>query len=137
MNRVAASLWASSETAHSTGERALRWGQETGLLWIGGVFAVLFVLHLLASWAEKRGWIYYRREGTGGAGTAMSNALAEFDAILNPATEHRLQEERSQRIIATETNKGRLKGDDADEAVWFEVPNFDHDPEEEEAGEDF
>jgi len=41
--------------------------------------------------------------GSKGRGVALANALAEFEAVLNPAAEHRIEEERSQRVIATET----------------------------------
>jgi hypothetical protein len=66
------------------------------LPWIGGGLAVLFCLHLLASWMEKRGWIIYRQPAKRGYGVAVSNAMAEFDAVLNPAAEHRIAEERHQ-----------------------------------------
>jgi hypothetical protein len=51
-------------------------------------------IHLVAVWMERRGWIYYRKTGRRGYGIALSNALAEFDAVLNPASEHRVVEER-------------------------------------------
>jgi hypothetical protein len=74
-----------------------------GLVSVGLVLAVLLLLHLLATWAERNGWIIYRSGGSKGRGVALSNALAEFEAVLNPAAEHRIEEERSQRVIATET----------------------------------
>lgn len=76
---------------------------RSGLVSIGLVLAVLLLLHLLASWAERKGWIIYRSGGSKGRGVALANALAEFEALLNPAAEHRIEEERSQRAIATET----------------------------------
>lgn len=78
-----------------------------GLLWLAGVLAVLLVLHLVASWAEDRGWIHYRRPGKGGHGAALSNAMSEFEAVLNPAAEHRIAEERSQEIIRREAGSGQ------------------------------
>jgi hypothetical protein len=80
----------------------IEWSQEAGIAWIGGVLAVLLLLHLLASWAEEQGWIYYRRGGGKGTGAAMSNALAEFEAVLNPAAEQRIVEEHSQAILRSE-----------------------------------
>src|SRR5690606_33599201 len=47
------------------------------------------------TWAEKRGWVYYRQLGGRGVFAAMSNAMAEFEVVVNPAAEHRLEEERS------------------------------------------
>ena len=88
----------------------IEWSQESGIAWIGGVLAVLLLLHLLGSWAEKKGWIYYRRGGGKGTGAALSNALAEFEAVLNPAAEHRIVEEHSQAILRSEI--GQSLGDE-------------------------
>ncbi len=65
--------------------------------WIATVLAILFVLHQLAVWMARRGWIYYRKPSKRhGYGVALSNAMAEFDTVLNPAAEHRIVEERHQ-----------------------------------------
>ncbi len=64
--------------------------------WIATVLAVLLIIHLIAVWMERRGWIYYRKTGRRSYGVAVSNAMAEFDAVLNPASEHRVIEERHQ-----------------------------------------
>jgi len=70
-------------------------GLFLSMRWIATVLAVLLVLHLLGVWMERRGWIYYRKPGRRhGYGAAISNAMAEFDAVLNPASEHRVVEER-------------------------------------------
>ena len=44
--------------------------------------AVLYGLHRLAVWAERRGWIYYRERKGGGA---LGNALLEVHALLEPS----------------------------------------------------
>jgi hypothetical protein len=64
--------------------------------WLLGSLAVLLAFHLLAVWMEDRGWINYRKPGRRGYGPAVSNAMAEFEAVLNPAAEHRIVEERHQ-----------------------------------------
>ncbi len=66
------------------------------LPWIGGLVAILFCLHLLATWMEGKGWIHYRKPSKRGYGAAVSNAMAEFDTLINPAAEHRLAEEHYQ-----------------------------------------
>jgi len=33
------------------------------LWWIGGLLAILLLIHLLASFIESNGWIYYRKSG--------------------------------------------------------------------------
>jgi hypothetical protein len=68
----------------------------SALPWIGGLLAVLLCIHLLATWMEDRGWINYRKPAKRGYGAAVSNAMAEFDALINPAAEHRMAEERYQ-----------------------------------------
>jgi len=65
-------------------------------------------IHLLALWAERRGWIYYRNDQSKGRGVALSNALAEFEVLLNPAAEHRIEEQRSQRVISIESGQELL-----------------------------
>jgi len=71
-------------------------GVFLSLRWMAAVLAVLLLFHLLAVWMERHGWIYYRKPARHGYGTALSNAMAEFDAVLNPASEHRVIEERHQ-----------------------------------------
>lgn len=46
----------------------------------------LVVLHLLANFAERRGWIYYRRRR--GSWGAVGAAMAEVQAIYRPGQHH-------------------------------------------------
>lgn len=78
--------------------------------WLGGLMVLGYVLHRLALWAESRGWIYYR-SSRGSGGAALSNAMSEFEAVLNPAAEHRLEEERSGQVLRDEASLG-LGGSD-------------------------
>lgn len=81
--------------------------------WIATVLAILFVLHLLAMWMERRGWIYYQKSPKRhGYGVALSNAMAEFDAVLNPAAEHRIIEERHQDAIRVVVDISELDDQD-------------------------
>ncbi len=91
------------------------------LLWIGLVLAGLLVLHTAAVWAEHRGWIYYRRGG-GGAGRALSNAMATFDSMVNPASEHLYEEERSEQARGQVDESGHLILDDGHEFVIDQPP---------------
>lgn len=83
--------------------------------WIGGLVVAGYVLHRLALWAESRGWIYYR-SSRGRGGAALSNAMSEFEAVLNPAAEHRLEEERSGQVLRDEASLG-LGGSDGSAEV--------------------
>lgn len=57
------------------------------------VLVGLWLLHRAAIWAEDRGWIYYRRQGSPGD---LGNAFLELHSILDPGKktvlEARLQE---------------------------------------------
>ncbi|HEX2152723.1 MAG TPA: hypothetical protein VHL52_01945 [Acidimicrobiia bacterium] len=75
-----------------------------GALWIGALIVGLLISHALASWAESKGWIYYRTQSKGGRGAALSNAMAEFEAVVNPAVEHTIEEERSRAARPTEVS---------------------------------
>jgi hypothetical protein len=50
------------------------------------VAAVVYLLHLLATWMESRGWIYYRRRRPPMGAAAA--AMLEFETIYNPPAEH-------------------------------------------------
>jgi len=74
-------------------------GLFLSIRWIATVLALLLVIHVIAVWMERQGWIYYRKTGRRSYGAAVSNAMAEFDAVLNPASEHRVIEERHQDVM--------------------------------------
>lgn len=92
-----------------------------GLSWIGIVLAGLLVMHTFAVWAEKRGWIHYRRSG-GGAGRALSNAMSTFDAVVNPASEHLYEEQKSEQIRGQVDESGHLILDSGHEFVLEREP---------------
>ena len=71
-------------------------GAWYALWWIGGLLAIVLLIHLLASSMESKGWIYYRKSGPRGYGSALSNAMSEFEALINPAGQHRIEERRHQ-----------------------------------------
>ncbi len=52
-----------------------------------------------------------------GYGVALGNAMAEFEAVLNPAAEHRIVEMRTQEQMADIDRSGETDGeiDDAEE----------------------
>lgn len=73
--------------------------------WITGCVLAVIALHLLATWAESRGWVYYRERRGGSVGTAMGNALSEFEAILNPGVEHTIEFEHDEGSPGRETGE--------------------------------
>ena len=57
-----------------------------GLAILGGCYG----LHNAAEWAERRGWIYYRKNP--GSGGAFGNAFLEVQSIIEPSARHVLEE---------------------------------------------
>jgi len=55
------------------------------VLVVAGAVAVLFALHLLATWAEARGWIYYRKGR--GRNWSVGTAAEELQSLLQPLCE--------------------------------------------------
>ncbi len=71
------------------------------LLIIVGVIVLLYGLHRAASWAERRGWIYYRTKGkSGGLGMSL------IGQIYQPSIEHVVDEQQAERIRADRTESG-------------------------------
>jgi hypothetical protein len=70
---------------------------------VGGIVVGAYLIHLLAVWAESRGWIYYR-SSRGRGSAALSNAMSEFEAVVNPAVEHQLEEERAGQVEKDESD---------------------------------
>lgn len=73
--------------------------------WIAGIIAALFVLGFVldrvALWAEKRGWIYWRRSERRGAGS-----LGYLEPIFQPSMTHVLEEETRERTEAEQDQSG-------------------------------
>jgi hypothetical protein len=58
--------------------------------------ALLYGLHRLATWAEKRGWIYYRK-GRGSSGSG-ARAAFELQSLAHPSTQHVIEERRRSEL---------------------------------------
>ncbi|MGW6729416.1 DUF6191 domain-containing protein [Nocardia sp. NPDC055029] len=74
------------------------------------LFAMIFAaavigLDQLALWAERRGWIYWRKtRRTTGAGPGM---LGVVDDLFNPASKHVVEERESKQLVRVEAGSGR------------------------------
>ena len=53
------------------------------LIILAGAAVAVFLLDRLLLWAERRGWIYYRKREPSG-GTGVGNALLEIHSMLEP-----------------------------------------------------
>lgn len=67
-----------------------------------GAIALLVLLDRVGLWAERRGWIYWRRSKR--RGTAAGNALLDLETFMNPAARHVI--EAREETIVNETNAG-------------------------------
>jgi hypothetical protein len=59
--------------------------------WIALAVAILYALHLLATYAEKRGWIYYRKKH---GSVTVGSAFLEIQALMEPSKRHVLEQRR-------------------------------------------
>lgn len=64
------------------------------LLLVPVVCSALYGLHRVLCRMEERGWIYYRRAGSGGS---VSRAAGELQALLEPGHRHAVEERRAER----------------------------------------
>ena len=69
----------------------MTWRTMTLIPWIALVVGVLYSLHLLATWAEKRGWVYYRKKH--GSAT-VGSAFLEIQALMEPSKRYELEQRR-------------------------------------------
>ena len=73
------------------------------------VVVVGYLLHRVALWAERRGWIFYRRRGRPGA---ASNALLELDAIWKPEMQHVIEQRAIEADHEVDDDSGAAPFDD-------------------------
>jgi len=64
------------------------------LLLVPIALAGLYGLHRLLCRMEERGWIYYRRAGSGGS---VSRAVGDLQSMLEPGQRHAVEERRAER----------------------------------------
>lgn len=71
-----------------------------------GLFVVGYGWHRLATWMERRGWIYYRSKGKGGGSGAGAMAAMEIFSMLEPDIEHTVEEMRSEAARREQEESG-------------------------------
>ncbi len=70
-----------------------------------GLLAVvvgLYLLHRLATYAEQRGWVYYRSKPPRGAGSVGAMRVM---SLFDPTIEHVIEEVVSDRLVIDETGE--------------------------------
>ncbi len=79
---------------------------------VGGVIVTLlliaFTVHLLLTWFDKRGWVYYRNPNR-----PPPKSLGILEEIYQPSVSHAIEEETKQAIEADQAESGgpELPGD--------------------------
>ncbi len=76
------------------------------LLIVLAVAVALYGLHRLASFAEERGWIYYRTR------PPRVRMLGLLEELVEPKVEHQIEEQSSQEIRGDHAETGEGYGDD-------------------------
>jgi hypothetical protein len=62
----------------------------------------LYGVHKLATYADRKGWIYYRTKAPAGAG---SRAIMRATAVFDPTIEHVIEEVASDRLVVDESGE--------------------------------
>lgn len=65
------------------------------ILWMAGGIAVLLLLDRLLLYAERRGWIYYRKKKP--SSSALSHACLEVQQLLEPSKKYIVQIKNDER----------------------------------------
>ena len=60
-----------------------------------GLVALALVLDRAMLWAEKRGWVYWRRNKA--SSSSLGSAMLEVQSILEPDKKHVVEEQARQR----------------------------------------
>lgn len=74
-------------------------------LFLGTLASLVVGIDQLGRWAERRGWVHWRRRRAGSAGAA--GMLAPVDEVFNPASRHVVEERESRQLVRVEVGDGR------------------------------
>lgn len=78
-------------------------------LWMTlGALFVIYALHRLALFAEKRGWIFYRTR------PPRVRMLGLLEELVQPSVEYQIEEQSSEAIRADQAESGQDDGEAAD-----------------------
>ena len=71
------------------------------LLIVGAALVVLFILHQVALWADRRGWIFYKTKPK-----FRGSSLGLLESVYNPAMEHVVEERGGERARGSQDESG-------------------------------
>ena len=84
----------------------------TILAWVAGLVAAALLLDQLALWAERHGWLYWRKRKPEVDGGAITGMFGEIQTLLSPSNRHVVEEQRARRVTRVDT--GTDQGIDLD-----------------------
>ena len=67
----------------------------------GALIILLYVIHRLALWADKRGWLFYRTKPR-----FKGSSLGLIESVYNPAMEHVVEERGGERARGSQEESG-------------------------------
>ncbi|WP_190233047.1 DUF6191 domain-containing protein [Streptomyces avicenniae] len=73
-------------------------------LWILAAVAALVLADQVLLWAERRDWIYWRRNSVGGG--AGGGMLGELHQLFSPARHHMVEEQQRQLVLRDDAESG-------------------------------
>ncbi|RVW02033.1 hypothetical protein EGT50_11425 [Rhodococcus xishaensis] len=73
------------------------------MIFVAAVLAGAIILDQFGLWAERRGWIYWRKKkGTGGS----PGALEYMNTLFSPSTQNVVEERESKRVTRVDLATG-------------------------------
>ncbi|MFI6431517.1 DUF6191 domain-containing protein [Rhodococcus oryzae] len=73
---------------------------------IAALVAACLALDQVGLWAERRGWIYWRKRRPPVDGGAVTGAFGEIQSLLSPSHRHVVDEQRTQKSLRHDASSG-------------------------------
>ncbi len=78
----------------------------TVIVWVSALVLGATLLDRVALWAERRGWIYWRKRKPEVDGGAITGAFGEIQSVLSPSHRHVVDEQRNKQTLRHDTATG-------------------------------
>ncbi len=78
----------------------------TVIVWVSALALGATLLDRVALWAERRGWIYWRKRKPEVDGGAITGAFGEIQSVLSPSHRHVVDEQRIKQSLRHDTATG-------------------------------
>ncbi|UGQ39399.1 DUF6191 domain-containing protein [Rhodococcus aetherivorans] len=71
--------------------------------------AAVLLLDRIGLWAERRGWVYWRRNRPPVHGSGAAGLFGEMQALFSPSHRHVIDEGRSRQMSRSDTATGKTE----------------------------